>query len=317
MRVSNLVTNERAQLAPFNSGNATIGLTAGTAGNYDFNRDGKYVYDFSPAFSPTATLKTAMPVIDAGQKMFISAPESTKTLLDVLRSGVIISNDLRTPYSQQANLGIQREMPGGVVLDANFVYSRSVHEFTRDIDAANLFPGNGPKIILGDFLAPTAQITVIRSDGFSQYKAFTVRADKRFANRYQFTASYALARLNTTSPDGLGLGAGALVNRDQKANYGPGALDRTHKLTLNGIVDLPKGFRASLIGLQQRPAGNGDRRLSRPARRRRAPCPRACPQPRRTRTGARAPAPARGARPATRASAGPSARAAPAGARSR
>lgn len=37
------------------------------------------------------------------------------------------------------------------------------------------------------------------------------------------------------------------MNRDVKANYGPGALDRTNRLTLNGIVDLPKGFRASLI----------------------------------------------------------------------
>jgi len=249
MRVSNLVTNERAQLAPFNSGNATIGLTAGTAGNYDFNKDGKYVFDFSPAFSSTATLTKAIPVIAAGQQMFINAPQSPKTLLDILRSGVIISNDLMTPYSQQANFGVQRQLPGGVVVDTNFVYSRSVHEFTRDIDQANLFPGNGKAIILGDGLAPTAQITVIHSDGFSQYKAFTVRADKRFAQRYQFTASYALSRLNTTSPDGLGLGAGALVNRDQKANYGPGALDRTNRLTLNGIVDLPKGFRASLIAV--------------------------------------------------------------------
>lgn len=147
MRISNLVTNERAQLAPFNSGNATIGLTAGTAGSYDFNKDGKYVYDFSPAFSPTATSTTAMPIIAEGQQVFISAPQSSRTLLDTLRSGVIITNDLVTPYSQQANVGVQRELLFSVVIDADFVYSRSVHEFTRDIDQANLFPGNGTPML--------------------------------------------------------------------------------------------------------------------------------------------------------------------------
>jgi len=32
-----------------------------------------------------------------------------------------------------------------------------------------------------------------------------------------------------------------------KANFGPGALDRTHRLTVQGIVDLPGGFKASLL----------------------------------------------------------------------
>ena len=42
LRISNLVTNERASIAPFNSGNDTIALTAGSTsgGPQDFNRDG-------------------------------------------------------------------------------------------------------------------------------------------------------------------------------------------------------------------------------------------------------------------------------------
>ena len=31
------------------------------------------------------------------------------------------------------------------------------------------------------------------------------------------------------------------MNRNVAANYGPGQLDRTHRLTMNGIVELPKG----------------------------------------------------------------------------
>jgi hypothetical protein len=59
--------------------------------------------------------------------------------------------------------------------------------------------------------------------------------------------SYALSKLETTTADGLGLGANALVNRDVQANFGVGPLDRRHRLTLNGIVELPLGFRLSTI----------------------------------------------------------------------
>jgi hypothetical protein len=132
-------------------------------------------------------------------------------------------------------------------LDVNFIYSRTVHEFMRDIDGGNAFIANGPIITLGDGRPAISGITVITSDGFSRYRALTARWDKRFSNRFQFTASYALSRLETTTADGLGLGAGTLVNRNSQANYGPGALDRTHRFTLNGIYELPYGFRFSTI----------------------------------------------------------------------
>lgn len=248
LRISNLVTNERASIAPFNSGNDTITLTAGTTGGtVDFNRDGAPDFNFNPILVTGTKIRDAIPVILAGQQVYIAAPASSTPTLDITRTGTLITNDLKTPYSQQFNFGVQREAPFGAVLDANFIYSRTVHEFMRDVDAANFFPGNGAPIILGDGRPPTSAITVVTSDGFSRYRAFTLKVDKRFAKRYQLTGSYALSRLETSTADGLGLGAGALVNRNPKANFGVGPLDRTHRLTINGIVELPKGFRVSMI----------------------------------------------------------------------
>lgn len=245
MRISNLVTNERATLAPFNSGNDTILLTPDASGLVDFKRDGTLVFDFAPAIK--GTVQTALPIISAGQRVYVSAPPLSVPTLQITGTGLLISNNLETPYSQQVNVGVQRELPLGSLLDVNFLYTRTVHEIMRDIDAANLFPGNGAPITLGDGSRPSRQITLVRSDGFSRYRALTVKWDKRFSHHYQFTASYALSRLETTIPDGLGLGAGALVNRNPQANFGPGALDRTHRLTLNGIAELPYGFRVSMI----------------------------------------------------------------------
>jgi hypothetical protein len=139
---------------------------------------------------------------------------------------------------------VQREVPGNGLVDVNFVYSRSVHDVTRDNDLANAFPGNGTTIKFADGSTP-GTITFVRTDGFSRYRALTARYDKRFNKRYQFTASYALSRLEATNTDGLGLGNTLLVNRNVKANFGPASLDRTHRLTLNGIANLPWGFRIS------------------------------------------------------------------------
>jgi len=244
--VSNLVTNERASLAPFNSGNDTVTLAAGSSGFFDFSRGaGTSTFDFTPAL--TSTLKNALPIISAGQAVYIAAPQLTVPTLQVTGTGLVINNNLRNPYSMQYNAGVQRELPMDTIVDVNFIYSRSVHDFTRDIDGANIFPGNGVPITLGDGTKPTKQITIVNSDGFSRYRALTVRVDKRFSRHFQYTASYALARFETTVPDGLGLGGGALVNRNVKANFGPGSLDRTQRLVMNGIVNLPYGVRASMI----------------------------------------------------------------------
>jgi hypothetical protein len=249
MRVSNLVTNERASLAPFNSGNDTITLTAGSlrGGPQDFSKSGRIDFDFTPALVTGTRLREAVPVILAGQAVYVAAPPSTFTTLDVTRTGLVISNDLQTPYSRQANLGFQRELPFNSVLDVNFIYSRTEHEFMRDLDAANFFPGNGPPIVLGDGRPPTNTITTITSNGYSRYKALTAKLDKRLSHHYQFGVSYSLSKLETSTADGLGLGGGTLVNRNVQANFGYGPLDRRHRLTLNGIVELPKGFRFSAI----------------------------------------------------------------------
>lgn len=249
LRISNLVTNERASIAPFNSGNDTITLTAGSAtgGPQDFNRDGTIDFDFSPALASGTRLSNAIPIILAGQAVYVAAPPSSTPTLDITRTGLVISNELQTPFSKQFNAGVQRELPFGSVIDVNFIDSRTEHEFMRDLDAANFFPGNGTPIVLGDGRAPTNTITVITSNGYSRYRALTMKVDKRMSHHYQFSVGYALSKLETTTADGLGLGGGTLVNRNVQANFGTAPLDRRHRLTLNGIVELPKGFRLSSI----------------------------------------------------------------------
>jgi hypothetical protein len=198
----------------------------------------------------TATVNSAMPIILAGQKIFIAAPANPLPGLTIQRTGRLDSNDLPTPYTLQYNVGVQRQLGWNSVLDVNLIYTRSIHEFMQDADIANFFPGNGPPRVMGDGTLPTNFIQLVTADGYSRYRAVTMKWDKRFARRFQYTASYALSRLNTTNTDGLGQGGGVLVNRNVNANYGPGQLDRTHRLTMNGIVEIPGGVRVSLLSSQ-------------------------------------------------------------------
>ena len=105
-------------------------------------------------------MRDAVPIILAGQAVYVAAPSSTTPTLDITRTGLVISNDLQTPYSQ----AVQRRHPAGAAVrtawpTSNFIYSRTEHEFMRDLDAANFFPGNGAPIVLGDGRPPTNTIT--------------------------------------------------------------------------------------------------------------------------------------------------------------
>jgi hypothetical protein len=59
-----------------------------------------------------------------------------------------------------------------------------------------------------------------------------VKVDRRFANRFQFTASYALSRYTTWN--------GVINLNDWQESYGINDGDRTHRLNISGIWQLPE-----------------------------------------------------------------------------
>ena len=154
-------------------------------------------------------------------------------------SGPLFSTEFEVPYSIQYNLGIQRELPWNMLLQADFNYRKGVHEvLSYDANFSAAVDAHGDlltKLPNYDSAVPYAD-----SSGFSEYKALLVRVDRRFQNGFQFTGSYALSRLETFGGEGLGLGAALFNPFDfRQADYGPGALDRTHRLVLSGVWDLP------------------------------------------------------------------------------
>jgi hypothetical protein len=175
-------------------------------------------------------------------------------------SGPIFSSDFRIPYSIQYAAGVQRELPGKMVLQADFNYRKGVHEILAyDVNHAGSINGpalttaNSPQCARFPDLC-AGPISFTDSSGFSTYKALLVRVDRRFVNGFQYTISYTLSRLKNFGGDALGLGEG-LTNLDNfRADFGPGGLDRTHRLVVSGIWELPyfkkssNGFKKHVLG---------------------------------------------------------------------
>jgi len=99
----------------------------------------------------------------------------------------------------------------------------------------------GADVVNPAALCSNGTITVTQRIGRNQYKALLVKVDKRFSKRYQLTASYALSSLTGFFP--------TENETNWFGNHGYLGGDARHRFTLSGVVDLPKGFQASLIAV--------------------------------------------------------------------
>jgi carboxypeptidase family protein len=153
-------------------------------------------------------------------------------------SGPLFSTEFEVPYSLQYSIGIQKELPGKMLLQADFNYRKGVHEvLVYDANFIDSVDRNGnptPRFPSIDFGTPYAD-----SSGFSTYKGLLVRLDRRFANGVQFTGSYTLSRFEAFGGDVLGLGATITDRNNFRKEFGPAGLDREHRLVLSGLWELP------------------------------------------------------------------------------
>jgi hypothetical protein len=168
--------------------------------------------------------------------------------LGLAPSGPLFSTEFQVPYSLQYSIGVQRELPWKMMVQADFNYRKGVHEvITYDVN--HFFDLNGGPRTAFDNSVPYAD-----SSGFSTYKAMLLRVDRRFSNGFQMTASYALSRFKAFGGDALGLGATATDLNNIRKEFGPAGLDRTHRFVVSAIYDLPfarsssNSFKKNVLG---------------------------------------------------------------------
>jgi hypothetical protein len=153
-------------------------------------------------------------------------------------SGPLFSTEFQIPYSLQYSIGFQKELFWNMVLQADFNYRKGVHEvIVYDANFNDSVDRNGnptPRFPSIDFSVPYAD-----SSAYSVYKALLLRLDRRFSNGFQLTGSYAFSRLENFGGDALGLGSVISDRNDFTKEFGPGGLDRSHRLVVSSIWELP------------------------------------------------------------------------------
>jgi Carboxypeptidase regulatory-like domain/TonB dependent receptor len=155
------------------------------------------------------------------------------------------SKSVPTQYIQEAYLNVQRELNGGVLLSAGYVFTKGTHlQFERDINQV-------PQALLGPGDAQSRRpypqfnsITGVLWDGLSNYNALQLRAEKRTRSGLFFIANYAWSKtMDTGTGGGNTTGVDAYQKSyDPAANYALSLLDNPNMFNGMATYSLPFGM---------------------------------------------------------------------------
>lgn len=149
---------------------------------------------------------------------FCSAAAPTVTVLD---------KNFAMPYSQQFTLGYSRQITKDFSIHVDGAYIHTLRDWrTWDMnypDASGVRPNPA-----------FARILDHKSISQYKYKSLYVRAEKRFAQRYQFLVSYTLASNQDDNPQ-----AQVTNQNNYNLDWGPAGIDRRNTVVAGGFVQLP------------------------------------------------------------------------------
>jgi outer membrane receptor protein involved in Fe transport len=151
-------------------------------------------------------------------------------------SGInIIDNGLQNPMVQQFNLGVQRQLPMGIVLRVDGVHNLGTH----------FIIGRTIGEVFNPVVGGPDRVVNLESSVRTHYDALLVSAERRGA-RLGFRTSYALASAkNYANDDQIPFGSGPIDPNDLRREFGPTPNDQRHRFTLAGWFEVPLGIMVS------------------------------------------------------------------------
>ncbi|HEY0461752.1 MAG TPA: carboxypeptidase regulatory-like domain-containing protein [Pyrinomonadaceae bacterium] len=170
-------------------------------------------------------------------------------LVGVPIAGVYVDPQLRTPYVQQFNFGLQWGFWKNFVWDIGYVGNKGTHllqvispnqpVYNR---TANTFVSPYPGTIISNLKNVTGGVQQIQTTSLSTYNSLQTSLTKRFSSGLQFLAAYTFGK-------SIDYYSGAAVNEltnvagDQynwRTNRGRSDFNREHRLVISGVYDFPK-----------------------------------------------------------------------------
>jgi hypothetical protein len=232
----------------------------GTVGPFGFRTENPWVTSLD-GITPFNLLRNPYP------QGFAPPPGSSQGLLTQAGANLqaVLQNTL-TPWTMQWNFNVQRELPGGVLLEVAYVGTRGL-QLSLDGEGGfdlNQLPASamalgprlneqvpnpfygivnngvliGPRVARGQLLRPYPQFTNIiplyYSGASSNYHSLQVTATKRFSHGFMFEGAYTWAK-------NLDYGQSHQDTYDIKDSNSLASIDLAHRFVMSYIYELPFG----------------------------------------------------------------------------
>ena len=198
-----------------------------------------------------------------GRADFASNPYNGKppTIAEVFAKGgdttnTIPSNDLVVNSSRQSSVGVQHQLSDTMSFTADWVYQGSRNEWNTRNWNLTYNPATGANYPYTDVahrrIPDWGIVTRQYSDGLSDYHGLQTSFTRRFANRWQASATYLLSAVWDEVPcpaiNGDNAYEGVALENCLDYSHNIRALattDQRHRATINGIWQLPYDFQLS------------------------------------------------------------------------
>jgi hypothetical protein len=176
---------------------------------------------------------------------------------------IAIDPNLKTSYSRQLSVGLDRRFGAQTTVSVNVCYGRGFNQLgTIDYNplVPSLGPGRRPEDVDGRAGTSTS-ILQYTSYGDTWYRGLMVAVRRRFADRYQFLASYVLSKAEDNSsdfqsafiPQNNGRGrdpndpTGLPIGFDPASERGASLQDQRHRFVFSGSYEAPGRIRTAGI----------------------------------------------------------------------
>jgi Carboxypeptidase regulatory-like domain len=156
-----------------------------------------------------------------------------------------VADDLQAPYTMQAAISIERQLPYRTTLSVNFISARTLHVLrSRNINAP--LPGTFVPGTAGSGVRPFGNVGNIfqyESSGRFNQNQLIVSLNNRFTRKFTFFANYTWNRARS---DTDGVGNFPVNQYDLSNEYGRSLQDLRHRFFFGGSINaLPWGIRLS------------------------------------------------------------------------
>jgi hypothetical protein len=195
---------------------------------------------------------------DSGAPAFPNVLASLPANLPTRPNITRVDPNIKSSYSEQANLQIERELPGGASLSVGYLHLRGLHLIlSRNVNVPTLTAAQARAQGVANLGRPDpawGNVSRFESSGDSYYDGMIVSYNQRATSWATLRASYTLSK--SLDDSGNFFFSTPQDNFNLRGEKGLSDNDQRHRLTLSGTLEAPagkgggEGVRRALRGFQ-------------------------------------------------------------------